>query len=133
MNCKSDTMLYTNISWLHFKDKRENDQNFMYQMNKTQPACLMNRDLESKMWKDTYTVKIPFCSDMINSRGNNIGCVDSNNACPKPVVSSYLLNEWLLVPCAPPTHRNYLIQDDKKICSKQHQFFKNITKRKDIT
>lgn len=119
-NLKSDDMLTTNISYLHWKDKRENDQAFCYQMNKTPPACPIDRDLESKMWKDTFTVKTP-------------KCVAENPIHEKIQPCSQSIKDWLLQPCPCPTHKNYLVQDDTKICSKQHQYYKNITKRKDIS
>jgi hypothetical protein len=119
-NIKSDEMLYTNISYLHFKDKKINDSQFIYQMSKAQPLCLMNRDLESEMWKDNYRTKNPICFN----KSLNSNCDKFNN--------SELLKDWLIKPCAPPTHKNYVIQDDNKICTKQHQFYNNITKRKDV-
>jgi hypothetical protein len=130
-NLKSDEMLFTNISYLHLKDKRTNDQQFIYQMSQPQNRCVRNIELEDRLWKDTFNEKKPFCSRQIDNRGNNAGC-ERNINCPKPM-TDYQMKEWLLIPCACTDHLNYLIQDDKKICSRKHQFFKNVTKRKNVT
>lgn len=134
---KSDFMLATNISYLQFKDKRANDMAFLYQMGQNVPRCMMDRAAESALWKDTYRTKTPFCSEGTMSRGNNMGC-EPDRPCPKPMYSPHLLKDWLLTPCSPPIHKNYIVfgknaNGNEAYCSKQHQMFKNNTKRKDLT
>lgn len=124
---KSDYMLFTNISQLQWNDKRINDSQFIYQMNRTKPLCMADPDTESAMWKNVYKTKTPIC--MLNIKKHCEPIV----SCPKPVNNSYTMKDWLMVPCAPPTHKNYIVEDNSKKCSLQHQTFRNVTKRKDIT
>lgn len=130
---KSDYMLFTNISDLQFKDKRTNDLQFIYQMSRTAPRCMIDRGDELKFFKDIYANKIPFCNPCTDTRGGNYPGCERQRSCPKPEYSKYYMQDFLLVPCPKPTHKNYLVCDEDHCCSKRHQLFKNITKRKDIT
>lgn len=145
---KSDYMLHTNIAETQFKEMRQNDKAFIYQMSRTAPRCSMDRGREFSLWADNYKTKTPFCNGCTATRGGNHskqGCLPSRS-CPHPEYSRQYMGEFLLVPCPKPTHKNYIVcerdenfsnnselRDCGKCCSKRHQLFKNVTKRKDIT
>ena len=133
---RSDYMIYTKIAELQLKDKRINDISYIYQMSRTIPRCLIDRGDELFLFKDIYKNKTPFCNNCTDTRGGNYpGCEPQRN-CPKPEYTQYYMNEFLLTPCPKPTHKNYLVCDQTncgKCCSKRHQLFGNITKRKDIS
>ena len=124
----SDAMLYTNISDLQFKDKKQNDSQYMYQMSQTIPKCLMDCEKEHALQTTNYKSKMPTCISE-DRGGNNITCA-TQRTCPHPEYSKYYLSEFLLVPCPKPTHQNYVVCDEAQCCSKRHQLFKNLTKRK---
>jgi hypothetical protein len=128
MDVKSDFMLFNNISDLQFKDKKINDMSYMYQMSRTTPRCLIDRGDELNFLK--YK---PICVDAINTRGGNYTKCEPERSCPHPEYTKYYLNEFLLTPCPKPTYKNYIVCGEDKCCSKRHQLFKNITKRKDIS
>ena len=135
---KSDHMLFTNISDLQIKDKRTNDLQYIYQMSQNKPRCLIDRGDELHLLKNIYNNKTPLYNNCIATRGGNSPGCEPERSCPKPEYSKYYLNEFLLVPCPKPTYKNYLVggqiaDNSFKYCSKRHQLFKNITKRKDIT
>jgi len=130
---QSDFMLQTNISDLQFKDKRTNDLSFIYQMSQTQPRCLIDRGDELKFFKDQYLNKTPFCNDCTATRGgNNLKC-GRDRSCPHPEYIKYYMQEYLIIPCPKPTYKNYVTCNEDKCCSRNHQLFKNWTKRKIIT
>ena len=129
----SDFMLATNIYELQFKDKRQNDLSYIYQMSRTQPRCLIDRGNELAFLSDNYKNKNANCSECVLDRGGNMPTNSIDRPCPKPEYTKFYLNEFLLVPCPKPTYKNYIVCDEDKCCSKRHQLFKNITKRKDIT
>ena len=133
---KSDHMLYTNIAATQFKEMRQNDQAFIYQMSRTAPRCTMDRGAEFSLLSDNYKANAPYCTPCTANRGGNHPGCKPKRSCPHPEYSRYYLGEFLLVPCPKPTHKNYLVceqEDCGKCCSKRHQLFKNVTKRKDIT
>ena len=129
----SDVMMYRRIAELQFKDKRTNDLQFIYQMSRTSPRCLIDRGTELSFFKDIYKNKTPFCNGCTETRGGNYPGCEPQRPCPKPEYSRYYMNEFLLTPCPKPTYKNYLVCDETECCSKRHQLFSNITKRKDIT
>jgi hypothetical protein len=129
----SDYMLYTNISDLQLKDKRQNDLSYIYQMSRTQPRCLIDRGDELKFFADNYKNKTTICNDCITNRGGNGVVCNTDKSCPKPIYDSYFIKDFLLVPCPKPTYKNYGVCNEDKCCSKRHQLFKNVTKRKDIS
>lgn len=118
---KSDFMLWTNISDLQFKDKRTNDLAYLYQMTRS-PVCAIDRTLESHLLLDHYRSKTPACVT------NYCGHPEPIDPCPG--FDRYNLAEFLIVPCIKPTHKNYVICGEDKCCTKQHQLFKNLTKRR---
>lgn len=122
---KSDFIVYNHIAELQMNDKKINDSAYLYQMSKTIPKCLMDRDIESKLQKDIYKNRIAICGDYTKNRGFDMSC-------PHPEYSKYYMQDFLLVPCPKPTHKNYIVCDKDKCCSKNHQLFKNWTKRKSI-
>ena len=144
---KSDHMLYTNISELQFKDKRTNDLQYIYQMSQSINNCRIDRGDELKLFKDIYENKVAICNSCTDTRGGNyVGCEPSlpcytyNNAYKeiqnletRPEYSKYYLNEFLLTPCPKPTYKNYIVCGEDRCCSKRHQLFNNMTKRRDIT
>lgn len=124
---QSDSMLFTNISHLQFKDRKTNDLNFIYQMSKSTNRCRMDRDAEFKMLTQNYRSKQQTCVKELSSYR------EPNRPCPHPELDQYYMQEFLLTPCFKPTYKNHLVCNEDKCCSKRHQLFKNVTKRKDIT
>ena len=124
---QSDFMIYTDIATLQFKDKRTNDLAYLYQMSRTTPRCLVDRGQEKLMQQGDDK---RMCNKFINGRGGNYPGCEPTRSCPHPEYSRYYMNEFLLVPCAKPTYKNYIRCDDVKCCSIQHQLFNNWTKRK---
>ncbi len=100
-------------------------------MGKTTNVCSQNRSTESCLIQGMPT-HMASCDEMMLTRGHNIGR-EPVKSCVKPVIDSYRLQNWLLVPCLETTHKNYLKCDDNKCCSIKHQMFKNQTRRKDLT
>ena len=127
---QSDYMLYTNIADVQFAHKRANDLSFIYQMSRPAPRCMMNRDIESKFQIKGYRT---MCNPCTERRGGNAVACGSDRSCPHPEYSRFYMNEFLMVPCPHPTHKNSIVCSEDSCCSKRHQLFKNITKRKDIT
>lgn len=132
---KSDYMLYTNIADTQFKEMRQNDKAFIYQMSQTAPRCTMDRGREFSLWADNYKTRTPFCNGCTATRGGNHPSCPPDRSCPHPEYSRQYMGDFLLVPCPKPTHRNWLVceqGDTGRCCSKRHQLFKNVTKRKDL-
>lgn len=127
---KSDHMLCTNSAYLHYKDKKLNDGIFVAHMSNPRDMCLRDIDRENSLWI-TESSRKATCFPMLPTRGGNEGC-EPDRPCPK-IYTNYNLNEFLLIPCPKPTYRNYLVFNDKKMCSKSHQALNNWTKRRDIT
>jgi hypothetical protein len=131
---QSDFMLQTNISDLQFKDRRTNDLSFIYQMSQPQSRCLIDRGNELKFFKDQYLNKTPFCNDCTDNRGGNATKCAKDRSCPHPsYVRFFMRDDYLIVPCPKPTYKNYVTCNEEKCCSRNHQLFKNWTKRKIIT
>lgn len=133
---RSDFLMYNKIIELQFKDKKQNDLSFIYQMSSPAPRCMIDRGDELKFFKEIYKNKIPFCNQCTADRGGNHPGCEIQRSCPKPEYSRYYMNEFLLTPCPKPTYKNYVVCDQTecgKCCSKRHQLFNNVTKRKDIT
>ena len=129
---RSDFMLKTNIESLQFRHISENDKAFDYQMSRTAPRCFVDRAFESRLLNDNYKVRTPYCDGCTANRGGNHPGCEIYKSCPHPEYSKYYLGEFLMVPCPKPTYKNYIVCDTDKCCSKRHQLFKNLTKRKDI-
>ena len=127
---KSDHMLCTNSAYLHYKDKKANDGLFVQQMSRSRNMCLKDIDRESDFLK-MESSRIATSFPMLPTRGGNVGC-ELYRPCPK-IYTNYNLSDFLLVPCPKNTYKNYLVFDDKKMCSKSHQALNNWTKRRDLT
>jgi hypothetical protein len=129
----SDNMICNNVAYNTYKWRKQNDLIFYKQMDMPQNTDFMNRCIEDNMRKNNSR----HCetSQRIFERGGNstTQCEPVHFAGGFQNYNKYHLNEYMLTPCPRNTWKNYLIQDNNKICSKRHQFFMNVTKRKDIT
>jgi hypothetical protein len=69
---QSDALLCTNLEFLHFSAKRENDIFQMSAMNRPLPMEVRDVSEEYKMWTQTYGTRTPTCPKGIKERfGNN--------------------------------------------------------------
>jgi hypothetical protein len=125
----SDFILCKNIQNLQFQHKRENDVPFMDLLSRPLPSKIRNVEEEYQMWTQTFATRIPQCNESIASRGGNNVAKPYKAPCGYECFSPELMKEWVIEPCKKNTFQNYLVQDDKKICSKSHQLFNNVTKR----
>lgn len=132
MLCQSDDMLCTNKEYLLYKDFKENNQLFLQHMNRTFPCGFIDREKESQMWTDTYKTRVASCIENTLTRGGNATTNLAESYCPKKY-DAFELQEFMMVPCRKPTHKNYIAEGNDRYCSKRHQIFGNQTKRKDIT
>ena len=122
---KSDEIVYTAISDLHWKFKRESDQQFINQMTQNIPRCPIDyHELNGSI----IDPKIVICDDMISKRGSM--CPEPVHSCPNKIYDPYLVQEYMLLPCPKPGYDNSLVSDHNKICSKKHQLFRNQSRRK---
>lgn len=126
---KSDHMLFINEAYLQYKDMKENDILFRQQFSKSQARCLKEIDNESHM-RYIESAKLSLCDDLLNTRGGNANNVPLQE-CLNPY-SPYNIQEYLLIPCTKNTYNNYIVSDQEKVCSKRHQTFNNLTKRRNI-
>jgi hypothetical protein len=123
---QSDAMLCMNIEYLQFKHKKETDMGIMNSFYPSVPCGIRNVGEEYKLWTETFGTKVASCDEQIMTRGgNNHGYHGGFN----PDIKNKNC-EFLLDPCPTNTFQNYLVGDDKKICSLRHQTFNNITKRR---
>jgi hypothetical protein len=69
---QSDSVLCTNLEFLHFSTKRENDLFQMSSMNLPLPMKVRDVEEEYKMWTQTYGTRTRTCPKGIQDRfGNN--------------------------------------------------------------
>lgn len=126
---KSDMMVCNTRANASFKFKKENDIAFLQQVRNTQPTKLKPIGLESLLQRSKNPREY-VCNDSINSRGGNaVSCQDNDICTGYDCYDNYHMQEYLMRPCKFNTFRNFLIEDDNKICSRQHQLFNNLTKR----
>lgn len=126
----SDSMICNSTAYNTFFWKKMNDLVFLNQMNKSQQTNLMDRCVEDKL-RMTQSRECEV-SDRIKTRGGN------GTDCREPVhfakgfqcYNTYHLSEFMLTPCPINTWKNSIISNEYMGCSKRHQFFANITKRK---
>ena len=124
-NCEqSDFMLYNGIADLHWKFKKEADQQFISQMSQNIARCPIDTHLLNG---DLIDPRKAVCNDIINKRGSM--CAEPVFACPNKIYNPYLVQEFLLLPCPKPSNDNSLVEGSDKICSKKHQLFRNQTRR----
>jgi hypothetical protein len=110
----SDKMLCTNSAYLHYKDQAYNDAIFMLQMRHggcVSPCELIERENGLKITQSSRLA-------------DNVSCT------PRESTGFKCTNEFLLTPCPKNTYQNYMVYDDKKMCSKSHQILNNMTRRK---
>jgi hypothetical protein len=123
---QSDAILCRNVENLQFQHKKETDGSFMNAFFPSVPCGIRDIREEYKLWTETFGTRPATCDENIMTRGgNNHGYYGGFNP--------DILNkncELLLDPCSQNTFKNYLVGDDKKICSLKHQTFNNITKRR---
>lgn len=126
---QSDILLCNNIENLQFSHKRENDMSYMYNLSRTMPNKIRNVTEEYQMWTQSLKTRVADCTnDIIKRGGNNV--VPSLTQCGgyecfKPCYTQ----TFQTIPCKNNTFKNYLVNDNEKICTLSHQLFNNVTKR----
>jgi hypothetical protein len=128
---QSDMMLCTNIENLHFRHKYETDVPYMHLLSKPIPCCIRNVKEEYKLLTENYGTRKATCDESVLTRGGNNKpmSIYKNTKVGYDYFNTPLNSELLMIPCKNNTFQNYLVQDNKKICSVSHQLFNNITKR----
>lgn len=128
---QSDDMQCNNIEYLQFSHKRENELMFMAPLSKPLNNQIRNVTSEYDMWTQTFTSRVPTCTEAIAFRGgNNRIPIAPNKLCAGfSCFGDAYTQEYVVVPCKKNTFKNYVVEDDKKICSSSHQLFNNMTKR----
>lgn len=126
---QSDTLLCTNIENLQFSHKRDNDLSYIYPLSRTMPNKIRNVAEEYQMWTQSFKTRVANCTEDILKRGGN-DVVPSLTQCGgyecfRPCYTK----EVQTIPCKNNTFKNYLVDDDVKICSLSHQLFNNVTRR----
>lgn len=128
---QSDDVLCHNIQNLQFAHKRENDVAYMLHLSK--PLNNQIRDVKSEynLWTQTFATRVATCTDDIVTRGGNnkIPPVQNNLCSGYECFTKPYTSEYMMLPCKQNTFKNYLVHDDKKICTSTHQLFNNMTKR----
>ena len=126
---QSDSILCNNIENLQFSHKRDNDISYMYNLSRTNPHKLRDVSEEYQMWTQSLQTRVANCTNEIFKRGgNNVIPILTQCAgyeCFKPCYTE----EFQSIPCKNNTFNNYLVNDDRKVCSSSHQLFNNLTKR----
>lgn len=68
---QSDNLVCTNVQSLHFTHKQNSDQKYMATLSKPLPNQIRNVATEYIMWTQTFTDRIPTCTQGIIKRGGN--------------------------------------------------------------
>lgn len=126
---QSDTVLCNNIENLQFAHKRENDLSYMYRLSRSMPNKIRNVSDEYQMWTQTFKTRVADCTDGILNRGGNDVKPNLTQCVGYECFKSPYTNEYQMVPCKNNTFKNYLVNDDMKVCTLSHQLFNNITRR----
>lgn len=127
---QSDYILCKNIQNLHFKHKRESDLPYMSLLSKPLPCCIRDVSEEYQMWTDSYATRNPYCNESIVTRGGNNKKGGKTQVCRGyECLKGPYSHNFLLTPCTQNTFQNYLVEDNNKICSVNHQLFNNMTRR----
>lgn len=127
---KSDVMVCNSLSYNTFQHKKYNDLMFLNQMQKTPVKPFMiDPCLEDKLKpKDSRECDISL--GVMKRGGNNENCQPRHFCKGFDCYNSYHLDEYLITPCPENTWVNHVISNASMGCSKKHQFFMNVTKRK---
>lgn len=129
----SDSMICNSVAYNAYNWRKQSDLVFYKQMSMPQNSHLMDRCVEDKM-RLGFSRQCEM-STPIFTRGGNSKPQCGNDHFAKGFLNynNYHLGEYMIVPCPDNTWKNWPVQDDKKSCSKRHQFYMNVTKRKEIT
>lgn len=128
---KSDSMICNNVAYNQFHWRKGNDLMFYHKMNAPQNMYMMDRCEEDNMRRGFSRV-CEVSKRMFERGGNSTECEPKHFAKGFQNYNKYHLNEWMMAPCPENTWMNYLVSDDEKTCTKRHQIFMNVTKRKGI-
>jgi hypothetical protein len=129
---QSDHMICNNTAYNAYHWRKQNDLMFYKQMDMPQNSHLMDRCVEDNMRRG-YSRECEVSKRIFERGGNSTNCEPQHFARGFQNYNKYHLNEFLITPCPDNTWKNWLVHDDKKVCTKRHQFFMNVTKRKEIT
>jgi hypothetical protein len=128
----SDNMICNNVAYNAYKWKKQNDLIFYKQMDMPQNINFMDRCIEDNMRKNNSR-ECEASQRIFERGGNSTNCEPKHFAGGFQNYNKYHLNQFMITPCPVNTWKNWLVQDDKKTCTKRHQFYMNVTKRKEIT
>ncbi len=127
---QSDTILCNNIENLQFSHKRENDLAYMYKLSRSMPNRIRNVTEEYQMWTQSFKTRVANCSEDILKRGGN-DVIPNLTQCAgyECLLKPCYTHEYQIEPCKNNSFKNYLVNDDLKVCTLSHQLFNNVTKR----
>lgn len=128
----SDKMICNSVAFNTFKWRKQNDLIFYKQMDMPQNSYLMDRCVEDNMRREHGRV-CEVSKRIVERGGNSTNCEPEHFAKGFQNYNGYHLSEFMMTPCPENTWKNGLVQDNDKICTQRHQFFMNVTKRKDFT
>ena len=129
----SDNMICNTKANLTFQHKKQNDLMFYKSIGTSLLSPMRDPTTEFNLLsgKDPRSCNL---SKAFTSRGgNSLNCSDTPcKSIPQgyDCMKQQNIQEYLLMPCKQNTFRNHIVCDDTKCCSKRHQLFMNITKRK---
>ena len=126
---KSDAMICNSTSYNAFYWKKYNDLMFIKQMDMPQNVDSIDRCIEDKLqMTESRECEV---SDRIYKRGGNAECYEPQHFCKGfDCYNNYHLSDFLITPCPINTWKNSLISNKDMGCTKRHQFYANVTKRR---
>lgn len=128
---KSDSILCGFLTYNQFKWRKNNDRIFNLQMDECpRNKCTLDSSLETKLKFSKLPRDCEINDGILFRGGNSMGREPPHFCKGFQCYNGYHLSDFLLTPCPINTWKNYIIVDDCHGCSKRHQFFMNITKRK---
>ncbi len=128
----SDKKICDDLLYSQYQFKKNNDIILKNQFDKSIPNTIRNVDHETALRNAQFLLDKYVCDSNLNLDEFFENC-ELVKECNYEKYTSNYVQDWTLIPCSTSTYKNYLIENDSKICEKSHQMFDNITKRKDIT
>jgi hypothetical protein len=129
---QSDDMICNSTAYNAYQWRKQNDMIFYKQMDTPQNTYLMDRCVENNMRRG-FSRECEVSKRIFERGGNSTNCEPVHFARGFQNYNNYHLGEYMIAPCPDNTWKNWLVQDNKKICTKRHQFYMNVTKRKEIS
>ena len=126
---QSDNIVCTNIEFLNFKDKRENELPYMHLLSKPIPNEIRNVSSEQQMRTDTFKTRVYTCDENVLLRGGNGIARKIPNCGGFECFAPQYTKEYMIVPSKHNSFQNFIVENNKNIKTNHHQLFDNVTKR----